>query len=112
MSNTIEILLQAKDNAAEAIKGIGSEAEGAGSKLGGLGSALGVAAAAAAPLAGAFELKSAVDSVEELGLSVTKLMSVTGESAPDASRLLFAVGEGLRTTGQSADGAQQDIVRF
>jgi phage-related protein len=110
--NTIEILLSAKDNATEAIKGIGSEAEGAGSKLGGLGSALGVAAAAAAPLAGAFELKSAVDSVEELGLSVTKLMSVTGESAPDASRLLFAVGEGLRTTGQSADGAQQDIVRF
>lgn len=105
MAATLEILIDAKDQASGVMKGVGQASDGLSSKLGAL---IAVAGGVVAGFASFKTLSSAVDKTQEMGSAVSRLTRETGLSAEESSRMLFA----FRRVGLTADDASRNLGIF
>lgn len=99
---TVELLIQAKDEASKVLKDVESKSGGLGDKLKALAPAL---AGVAAGFVSFKAAESAIDDTQALGMAVEKLRRETGLTAEDSSRLLFA----FKHVGLDSDDASKSL---
>ncbi len=87
MATTLELLIKARDEASGTLKSVGDSSDGLGSKLGMLAAAAG---AMVAGFASFKTLESGINTATELGGQISKLKRITGETAEESSKLVFA----------------------
>lgn len=104
-TSTLEILIQARDEASGALKSVEGSTTSLTSKLAMLGGALVAAGAAYISLN---TVKGIIDDTEAYGAEVRKVSVLTGESTEQASQFLFAV----QHVGIESDAAATMLGRF